>query len=773
MKQTSFSLRRPVSSESIALTTMLCAVGTLAAQTGPAAPAPASLSEVVVEASAEPTYKPETVSSPKYTQPLRDIPQTITVIPQTVIQAQGATSLRDVLRNVPGISMQAGEGGGGLPGDNLSIRGFNSRTDLFVDGVRDYGSYSRDPYNIEQVEVAKGPASSTAGRGSTGGAINLVTKTPKAESFYRSDITGGTDDLFRGTIDINMPLWSRDQEVPAALAPSSSTSGKGIVGIGKAPVAAAPVSSTESVPFAAFRLNGVFNTGDTPGRNYAENERWGVAPSLAFGLGTDTRLTLTYSHFEEDNVPDYGIPWVPLNTNPALSSYSNKAAPVSFDNWYGLNGYDFEKTETDLAGVLFEHDFSPSIKLRNFTRYGLTHRESAITAPRFNSVNTITLLNRQLQQREIENEIWSNQTDVTFSFNTGTLEHSLVVGLEFARENQDNRNSAQTANQPLADLHHPDANQKPFGPLPEITRTVVNNGIASQVGIPNSATADTVSAYLFDTVKIGKHWEVTGGARYDHVDADYDNSATSFNSTDDMLSWRAALVFKPVEQGSIYFGYGTSFNPSIDGNVGLTLTPQNQDLDPEETGTFELGTKWDVLDNRLSLTAAVFHTEKDHARTVDPTDPLAVTVLDGKQRVQGFELGAAGKITDWWNIFGGYTYLDSEVKSSRNPAEVGKELSNTPENSLSLWTTFDLPGRVTIGGGAQFVDSRFNNNINQREADSYWTFDAMASWQVTKNFGLRLNVYNLADERYIDRVGGGHFVPGVGRSATLTASVSF
>ena len=152
---------------------------------GPGRPAPASLSEVVVEASAEPTYKPETVSSPKYTQPLRDIPQTITVIPQTVIQAKGATSLRDVLRNVPGISMQAGEGGGGLPGDNLSIRGFNSRTDLFVDGVRDYGSYSRDPYNIEQVEVAKGPASSTAGRGSTGGAINLVTKTPKAESFYR------------------------------------------------------------------------------------------------------------------------------------------------------------------------------------------------------------------------------------------------------------------------------------------------------------------------------------------------------------------------------------------------------------------------------------------------------------------------------------------------------------------------------------------------------------------------------------------------------------
>ncbi|MES2709592.1 MAG: TonB-dependent siderophore receptor [Verrucomicrobiota bacterium] len=751
----------------MALTTMLCAVGTLAAQTVPAKPA--AISEVVVEATAEQTYKPEVLSTPKYTQPLRDVPQTITVVPQTVIEARGATSLRDVLRNVPGISMQAGEGGGGLPGDNLSIRGFNARTDMFIDGVRDYGSYSRDPYNIEQVEVAKGPSSSTSGRGSTGGAVNLVTKTPKADTFYRSDITGGTDDMFRGTIDINVPLWSRDTSSAGALAPSAS--GKDIVG--KAPVPVAAPSTISSEPFAAFRLNGVYNVGDTPGRNYVDNERWGIAPSLAFGLGTDTRLTLTYSHFEEDNVPDYGIPWVPQNTNPALTKYSDKAPPVSFDNWYGLNGYDFERTTTDIAGINFEHDFSDAVKLRNFSRYSLSHRESAITAPRFASVNTSTMLNRQLQQRDIENEIWANQTDLTLKFNTGVLEHTVVTGLEFSRENQDNRNSAQSANQPQADLYRPDANAKPFGPMPPITSTVVNNGIASQVGVLNSATADTLSAYLFDTIRFGKHWEVTGGARYDHVDADYNSGVTAFNSTDDLLSWRAALVFKPTEQSSIYFGYGTSFNPSIDGNVGLALTPGNSNLDPEETGTFELGTKWDILDDRLSLSAAVFRTEKENARTVDPTDPAAVTVLDGEQRVQGVEFGVAGKITDWWSVFGGYTYLDSEVKSSRNPLEVGNDLSNTPQNSLSLWTTFDLPGRVSLGGGAQFVDSRWNNNLEQREAPSYWTFDAMASWQVTKNVGLRLNVYNLADERYIDRVGGGHFVPGAGRSATLTASISF
>lgn len=726
------------------------------------------MAEVVVQGSAA-TYKPEAVTSPRYTQPLRDIPQTITVVPQTVIEARGATSLRDVLRNVPGISIQAGEGGGGLPGDNLSIRGFNSRTDLFIDGIRDTGSYSRDPYNFEQVEVAKGPSSATSGRGSTGGSINLVTKTPKADSFYRSDLTGGTDDLFRGTVDINVPLWSESVAGPAVESPGKSP-------IGKAPAGKAPAASPSMVDEtrAAFRLNGLYHTGDTPGRDEVETERWGIAPSLAFGLGTDTRITLTYSHLEEDNVPDYGIPWVPQNTNPRLAQYSDEAPPVSYDNWYGIRGYDFEKTETDVLGLSFEHDFSDSVKLRNFTRYSSSSRESAITSPRFASVNTNTLINRQLQRREIENELWANQTDLTIRFNTGSLAHTVVTGVEYVREEQDSRNSSQTYNQPQTDLFNPDPGDRPFGPMPSITRRVLTNGVSSFTGIPNSATSDTASAWLFDTVAIGKRWEVTGGARFDRLEADYESGSDSFSRTDDMLSWRAALVYKPVEIGSIYAGYGTAFNPSIDGSVGaFALTEANQSLDPEETGTFELGTKWDLLDERLSLSAAVFRTDKTNARTVDPTDPDAITVLDGEQRVEGFEVGLAGKITESWSIFGGYTYLSSEIRDSRNPEEIGKELSNTPENSLSLWTTLDLPGRVQVGAGAQYVGSRFNNNLNQREAPDFWTFDAMASWQITDNFSVRLNVYNLSDERYIDRLSGGHFVPGAGRSASLTASLSF
>lgn len=742
--------------EGLALTGLLCTVAQAPAQTEGVS----ALPEVVVEAQRQAGYKPEVVASPKVTQPLRDVPQTVSVIPQAVMQEQGATTLRDVLRNVPGISLQAGEGGGGLPGDNLSVRGFTARSDIFIDGVRDTGAYSRDPFNLEQVEVAKGPASANSGRGSTGGSINLVTKVPSLVPSYDATLTGGTDDLGRVTIDINQPLWVKRSGGGTVGAPAMS-GGESAGGAGKESGAAAPVVSEGNASGAAFRLNGVYHRNDVPGRDVVEQERWGIAPSLSFGLGTDTRLTLQYFHLEQDNVPDYGIPWVPANSNPSLRRYSDAAPPVSFSNYYGLRGYDFEDIRTDVAGVILEHDFSPNVRLRNLTRYSRTHRNSAITAPRFVDADVSGEIRRNLQRRDITNELWANQTDLRIDFQTGPVKHALVTGIEFAWEDQDNRNSAQSDNQPTTNLFRPDPTDRPFGPMPGIT------------GIPGSASADTIGVYLFDTAEISEHWELSGGIRYDHLESEFSSGGSTFRRSDDMLSWRGALVFKPVEHGSIYFGYGTSFNSSVDSNTGLSLNADLVRLKPEESRTFELGTKWDLFDERLSLSAAVFRTEKTNARTSDPTDPVAVTVLDGEQRVDGFELGLSGNITDWWRVYGGYTWLSSEIVKSANPREAGRELSNTPEHSLSLWTVFDLPGGFSVGGGAQFVDSRYNNNQNARQAPSYWLFDAMASYRISDNVSLNLNVYNLADEKYIDRPGGGHFIPGPGRSATVSMNFSF
>lgn len=711
---------------------LLIAPGLAAAQS--ATNAPTQLPEMVVKGQSLSPYKAEELSSPKYTSPLRDIPQTVTVIPRAVMEEQGATSLRDVLRNVPGISMQAGEGGGGLPGDNLSIRGFNARSDIYVDGVRDFGAYSRDPFNIEQVEVSKGPSSSYGGRGTTGGAINLGSKMPKLDPAYGASFGLGTDSYHRMTFDLNQPL-APDQE--------------GWLGR------------------SALRLNAMQTEADTPGRDGVENSRYAVATALGFGIGTPTRLTLSFLHMIQDNVPDYGIPWVPANTNPTLAAYSNGAPPVDYDNFYGLKGYDFEDIENDLATGIVEHDFNDSLTLRNLTRYGRTYRNSAITAPRFVNVNTSTAINRQLQRREIENEVFANQTDTTLRLETGPVAQTLVAGFEFSHENQSNQNSAQTANQPTTDLFNPNPNDLPFGPMPAIT------------GTPGSAKADTVAPYLFDTIKLGEKWEISGGARYDHVESDYSAGTTALSGTDDLLSWRAGLVFKPRENGSLYFGYGTSFNSSLEGNTGLVLSSatnsvNNINLDPEETRSFEIGTKWDFFKQRLSVSAAVFRTEKVNARTQTTTSDIVT--LDGEQIVQGVELGVSGAITANWNVFAGYAYMESEIKESNNASEVGAEFGNTPKHSFNLWTTYQLPWHVQIGGGANYVGERFNNqssNANVRRAPGYWLFDATLAYEVNRNLTLRLNAYNLADERYIDRVGGGHFVPGAGRSAMLTAELKF
>ncbi|HYE31924.1 MAG TPA: TonB-dependent siderophore receptor [Methylomirabilota bacterium] len=689
--------------------------------TPPAAPndEPGRLPDVTVSGEQE-TYRAERLENPRYTEPLRDIPQTVTVIPQAMIQEQNATTLRDVLRNVPGISIQAGEGGGGLPGDNLSIRGFNARSDIFVDGVRDYGAYSRDPFNIEQVEVLKGPTSTTVGRGSAGGAINMITKRPTLRQFYSGSAGIGTDEYGRATLDVNQPL-------------------KGV-----------------GLESSSLRLNGLYHTSDMPGRDEVTNERWSVAPSFSYGLGTATRLTLQYQHMNQDNVPDYGLPWVPDNTNPLLAGYSNQAPPVNFSNFYGLRGYDFEEIRSDSVTAIVEHDFNDSLRLRNLSRFGATDRDSAITAPRFDNVNTSTLIRRQLQQRQMEHSVYANQTDVNFEFDTGPVGHALTGGLEVSRETQDNRNSAQFANQPLADLFDPNPGDAPLGPMPTIT------------GPWSEATADTVGLYVGDTLKLTEQWQLVGGLRYDHIETDFEGTGSR---TDDLLSWRSGVVFKPKENGSIYFGYGTAFNPSLEGNTGFSGAILN--LDPEESQMFELGTKWDFFHERLSLSAAVFRSEKTNARTPDIATPT-VTVLEGEQRVDGVEFGAAGNITKEWRIYAAYTFMEAEVKASNNPAEVANVLANTPDHSVSLWTTYALPFNLEIGGGAQYVgERRSNNTTTARVAPDYWLFDAMGAYRVNDNITVRLNVYNLADERYIDRVGGGHFVPGAGRSAVLSANFNF
>jgi catecholate siderophore receptor len=619
------------------------------------------------------------------------------------------------------------------------------------------------------VEVFKGPTSSTAGRGSTGGSINLVSKSPVLDPFCILDVTGGSNDFLRSTIDINQPLWQTKAPVSVF-----SKSAKDVQPVSKQPVAVQPgVAVPDSG--AALRLNGMYHTGDIAGRDYVEEERWGIAASLAFGLGTDTRATLSYFHLEQQNQPDYGIPWVPGSvtnaaagtTTPITSSlrkYVDKAPPVPFSNYYGSVERDYEDISTDVATFILEHDFSDSLKVRNTFRAGRTSRDSIITAPRFTGNGTT--LNRQLQSRDQEDSILANLTDFTAEFKTGSIKHTVTTGFEFIREESENLARVQRGPAFTTDLFNPNPND-PF------------NGSIVYNGARQEADVDSAAVYLFDKIELNEHFDLIGGLRFDYLETDYTSvddhgHATNLSKSDDMLSWRAALVYKPVETGSIYLSYGTSFNPATELLVSSSPAAViNQfDTDPEESRSYEVGTKWDLFEERLSVSAAVFRTEKTNARTADPADPTNFE-LSGEQVVQGVEFGLAGSITDSWRVFAGYTYLDSEIEASANPEEVGNDISNTPHHSFSLWTVYDLPGGFQIGGGAQFVDDRFNNNLNQRVGPSYWLFDAMIGYQVNEKLNLRVNFYNIADEEYIDRLGGGHFVPGPGRSVALSATYKF
>jgi catecholate siderophore receptor len=664
------------------------------------------------------------VSSPKLPQRLRDIPQTIAVIPKEVIQEQNATSLRDVLRNVPGITFQAGEGGGGLPGDNFSLRGFSAGNDMFVDGVRDSGGYSRDTFNLEQLEVAKGPSGSISGRGTTGGAINQVTKSPAMDASYDATVAGGTSDSLRGTLDVNQPIGAEERGM-------------------------------------SLRLNAMWGDSGVPGRDVVENHSWAVAPAFSMGIGAPTQITIKSQHLRQDNVPDYGLPW---GVYPGFPTGAFQAdPPVDQTNFYGLRNYDFEDIRSNIASGEVRHRFEGGATLRNITRYSDTERDSAITAPR--------PPNRQLQRRTMGNENIANQTNLNLSIGRGAIRHDVVTGVEVARETTSNRNSAQSTNQPSVNLVAPNPNDLPLGPMPANT------------GNPSNTRLDLIGVYAFDTLRLGERWQLTAGARWDAVDVDYrlttlaTGEVTELQRNDEMLSWRGAVTFKPSFESSLYLASGTSFNPAVEAAAsgaalsGAPTAANSVNLEPEKTRSYEAGGKWDALGGRLSLNAAVFRTEKVNARTRNLTnEPF---VLAGKQRVDGIELGAAGSVTNRWSLMAAYAFMDSEIAASANPAETGNDLTLTPEQTFSLWTTYRFPRNVTVGGGAQYMDAVFRNTVNTTNVPSYWLVNGLASYDINEHLTLRVNLQNLTDKEYVDRVGGGHYIPGPRRQATFSTDIRF
>jgi catecholate siderophore receptor len=677
-----------------------------------------------VATSVEVTASVETLaaSSPKFAQDPLDTPQTVTAVPNAVMEQQGVTTLRDALRNVAGISLAAGEGG--AQGDNLTIRGFTARNDLFIDGMRDFGSYYRDPFNTQEVEVLQGPSSVTFGRGSTGGAVNQASKTPGLNKSISGGLDLGTDLTRRVPFDINQPLPS--------------------LGTGD-----------------AFRLNVMGDEGNVAGRDVAENRRFGIAPSLALGLGTPTRWTFSYMHQNADDIPDYGIPWM-----------FNGPAPVPRHDYYGLKGGNYLRTYDDIGTAKVEHDVNSRITLRDQVRYANYIRDVLITEPQLPAgVTTATPLSSiQITRHEIGvNSVESyldEQLDMTAHAQTGFIRHDIVAGIEGGRETSDPTRPTWT-NVPTTSLLNPNPDQSLSGT--ETITSIVHT------------TSFTAAAYALDTMKIGKHWDLTGGIRWDRFDTRYSQTvapASAFRRIDEMSSWKTAVVYKPVSMGSIYFDAGTSFNPSAE---SLSLSASTASLPPEKNRTYEFGTKWDVPHSRLSASAAVFRTDKLNAREPDPTNSL-LNVLAGNQRVNGVQLQVRARINSRWDMLGGYAHLDARVVSSNYyPASVGARLANVPANTFNFWSVYRLPWHWQTGVGGNYVSSRTASSTVPldpttglvKQVPGYWVFNAMAEHRLTEHLDFQVNVSNIANRYYYDELHPAHIVLGPGRSALAGLKFKF
>jgi catecholate siderophore receptor len=665
------------------------------------------------------------VSSAKYTEPLLNTPQSVDVVSKQVMHDQGLTTLRDALRNFSGISLAAGEGG--AQGDNLTIRGFTARNDLFLDGMRDFSSYYRDPFNLEEVEVLQGPSSVTFGRGSTGGIVNQESKRPELNHFVDAGLQFGTNATRRGVVDLNIPL---------------TAFGSG----------------------AAFRLNALGNIGDVAERDVATNRRLGIAPSLALGLGTSTRLTLSYLHQNEDDNPDYGIPW-----------YFNTPAPVNRHNYYGLRNGNFLRTYDDVGTLKLEHDFNDSITLHEQLRFNNGTRNVLITEAAIPStvrlttpLNSIQVDRRQIGVYSTETSL-DEQLDVTFRFDTGFIRHTLVTGVEAIRETSNpTRPTYPASSVPTTSLLNPNPSQSFLGSAP-ITSRVNSNAVTGGV-------------YALDTMHLSRKWQLVAGLRYDRMSSDYTQSVApvaAFSRVDNMPSWRAALSYAPTSNGNIYFAAGDSFNPSAE---TLSLTAANANLPPEKNFSYEFGTKWDLPHPKISLRAAIFRTEKTNAREPDPTNPL-LNVLAGNQRVDGFEADITGHITSRWQVLTGYALLASRVDSSvAYPGSIGFPLANVPRNTANLWSTYNLPWHhVGFGGGLNFVDERTASSTAPldpttrlvRKAPSYWIFNAMVQFPLNEHMDVQINGNNLTNRYYYDQLHPAHIVLGEGRTALVGVNFKF
>lgn len=716
-------------------------------------------------------FKADKVASPKFTQSLQDTPQTIQVITSDLFNQQGATTLTDALRNSPGVgTFYVGENGNTNTGDSIFMRGFDTSSSIFVDGVRDLGSISRDVFNTEQVEVAKGPAGTDNGRSAPTGAINMVSKQANLHNAVSGTVSAGTDSQQRGTADWNQALGATS----------------------------------------ALRVNAMWQDSDQPGRDHVNNSRWGIAPSLAFGLGTSTRYFLNLLYVDQDNVPDGGVPtlglpgWTP---QPSLERLAGQ--PVDPENFYGTRA-DHDDVTAKMATFRIEHDVNDAVRVTNTARWGRTDQDYLLTAfmgtgtrgangaptgnIRFTNPAdpaTYTIARSLPTFKDQQNTILTDQLNLRADITTGAIVHNLSAGLEFTREELKSFGQAATGGTTWspANLYAPDWNATGL--------TWAHNGADSH------GKTTTSSVYLFDTLNFGDSLLVTAGLRADHYTTEYQSASVcggrgpacganpvgtvianpSLEHSDTLLNWKLGAVYKVDDIVSLYANYALSQQPPGGSNFQLSSSASSADnpsLDPQKARTIEVGTKWAFLDDALAFNVALFKTEVSNEINTQVLDDAGNPTQTGKKSVQGIEVSTVGRITDNWSVSAGYSHLDTEVDEGANVAADGtRNLTYTPGDTFTSWTSYAFPSGLTIGGGVRYAGQMHRGTDGAvgtpAFTKSYTVYDAVASYAINEHLVLRLNAYNLFDKQYVAAINksGYRYTPGAPRTVLFSADFRF
>ncbi|WP_335969577.1 TonB-dependent siderophore receptor [Acinetobacter bereziniae] len=735
----------------------------------------AKLPTIKAQATAEQSLKVDQSANTKFVAPLLDTPKSVSVISKQLIEDTQVTTLADALRTVPGITLGAGEGGN-PNGDRPFIRGYNSESSMYVDGVRNSTSQNREMFAVEQVEVTKGSASAMGGAGTSGGSINMISKVAKKGDFLEGSVAGGTDNYQRITLDGNKDF------------------GNGI----------------------AARVAVMGHHNEKAGQDDgAEYKRAGIAPSITFGLDTPTRATLSYYYLKSDDTPDSGVPY---NYDVSKKATVGKPVDVKQGIYYGWLDRDFQKQENQSGTLKLEHDLTENLTLSNTAVYSKSKNNYLWTQPDDSQGNIVNgKVWRRVNTNLTSTDSFTDQLALTGKLNTGAFKHKFNIGAEYSKQDSDrgtnivtdpntskiggssSNNNANNAcsltnsNGWCTDLNNPNSHDAWLG------KVTANPNVTN-------ITSKTQSVYALDNIEITPQWLLDLGVRWDKFETDMKynqdsgsgataiKAGTHYNSDNDFFNYQLGVTFKPAENGSIYLSYATSANPvgvdAGDGSEGISVPGRNttdeqsraiNNLKPEEVKTYEIGTKWDLFGDKLNLTAAIFRTEKENTRALD-TDGFTRNI--GETRVDGIELGANGNITNKWAISAGYTYLDSEIvdagftkntDGTYSPSSTnGNQVQNVAKNSATLWTTYQVLPQLNLGVGAIAMDKVYGDAANTKFVPGYVRYDAMARYNVNKNVDLQLNLNNLSDKRYFTKAYASHYATEAeGRNAVLSINFKY